>query len=391
MRLRDRSGEIQGIINSKEIKDLPTKESCVTIKGLVKREEQAEKGLEILIKEIIVIERSKELPFEVGRRRELLKLKIDTILDYRPLALRNPVIGGVFRIAALITKGFREFLEKEDFLEVHTSKIISQATEGGSSLFSVQYFDKKAFLTQSPQFYKQMLVGAGYERVYEIGFVYRAEDHDTSRHLNEYVSLDLEMGFIQDEHDIIDLEVSLLKHIWSRLTERQDLLSLFGVKEISFPKEIPRIEYEQALVLLGRKEKDTDFTPEEEKRLSAYGKEKFDSDFLFVTKFPAGIRPFYTMPDKKLGFSRSFDLLYKGIEVTTGSQRIHNPKMLKENMIKFGLNPEEFKFYLEIFNYGMPPHGGLAIGLERLTSALLGLTNIRSASLFPRDRKRLTP
>ncbi len=396
--LRDRSGEVQGVLTKEEEKRIDTgkltKESCVSIKGQVREEKQAPRGYEILIKEIEIINLAQELPFEVGRRRELLNLKLDTLLDYRPLVLRNPSIGGIFRVQREIVKGFRDFLDREDFLEVHTSKIISQATEGGSSLFPVQYFERKAFLAQSPQFYKQMLVGAGYERVYEVGFVYRAEDHETSRHLNEYVSLDLEMGFIKDENDIMDLEVRLLRFIFTRLAEKTDLLSLFNLtpEEVSPEKlrEIPRITYRKAKEILGHKEGE-DLTSEEERRLFQYAKEKFSSEFIFVTKFPAKTRPFYTMPDEDPNLSRSFDLLYKGIEITTGSQRIHSLDLLQENIRRRNLNPDDFKFYLQIFKYGMPPHGGLAIGLERFTCQILNLANIREASFFPRDRKRLTP
>jgi len=394
LRLRDRSGEIQGVVADKDlIKKMEnfTKESCVEIRGIVREEEKAPEGIEILVKEIRLISKAKELPFEVGRRKELLNLKLDTLLDYRPLALRNPGIGAIFRIQAEIVKGFREFLDENDFLEVHTSKIISQATEGGANLFAIQYFEKKAYLTQSPQFYKQMLVGAGYERVYEVGFVYRAEEHETSRHLNEYVSLDLEMGFIEDENDVMDLEVSLIKAILSRLNQKKDLLSHFQIEEIPIPEEIPRIEWVEAKRIVSGDEEEKDLTPEEERKITLWAKEKYDSEFVFITKYPSSLRPFYTMPDKKPGFSRGFDLLYRGLEVTTGSQRIHNPDLLEENIKRFGLNPDDFRFYLEIFDYGMPPHGGLAIGLERLTATLLGLKNIREASLFPRDRKRLTP
>ncbi len=387
--LRDRSGIIQGILENPKGVELQ-KESCVAVKGKVKEEKQAPGGYEILVKELEVISGAVELPFEVGRRWELLNIGLDTILDYRPLSLRNPVIGGIFRVQAEIVRSFREFLRKKDFLEVHTSKIISQATEGGSSLFPIEYFERKAFLAQSPQFYKQMLVGGGYERVYEVGFVYRAEDHSTSRHLNEYLSLDLEMGFIEDENDVIDLEIEFIKYLFSTLKESPHLLSPF---EVVLPeiKEIPRIEYTEAKRIVKAERMDTDLTPEEERLLSQYGKERYGSDFLFITKFPSHLRPFYTMPDEKEGLSRSFDLLYKGLEITTGSQRIHDYHLLIGNMKKFGLAPEDFSFYLEIFKYGMPPHGGLAIGAERLTCQLLGLKNIREASLFPRDRKRLKP
>ncbi len=399
LNLRDRSGLIQGVVSQREIEKNPrlcsslatlSKESCVLVRGVVKEEKQAPQGVEIVIEELDIISKARELPFEIGRRHDLLNLPLNTILDYRALSLRNPFFGGIFRVQMEIIARFREFLSQQGFLEVHTSKIISQATEGGAGLFSVQYFEKKAYLAQSPQFYKQMLVGAGYERVYEVGFVYRAEDHETTRHLNEYLSLDWEMGFIKDENDLMDLETDLLRYIFLSLKKMD--LSLYDI-EIEEIKEIPRIEYSLAceLVRSQGKEQGGDFTPEEERKLCQYARERYGSDFVFITKFPQNLRPFYTMPDERPGISRGFDLLYKGMEITTGSQRIHDYDLLIEKMKEAGLNPEDFKFYLEIFKYGMPPHGGLAIGCERLTASILGLRNIREASFFPRDRKRLTP
>ncbi len=395
--IRDRSGQIQGVCD-KEIENLDKleKASVVKIFGKVKEETQAPKGIEILIEKVEILNLPKAtLPFEYYRDLSLLNLKLDMLLDYRPLSLRNKKIGNIFRIQAGIIKIYREFMEKNDFLEVHTPKIVSSGTEGGSQLFKVEYFDRVAYLAQSPQFYKQMLVGAGFERVYEVGFVYRAEDHETSRHLNEYLSLDLEMGFIEDENDVMDLEVKFLKYLFRYLRKKyQEVLKEYNI-ELEEIREIPRIPfYEGKEILKKEYNKEIlgdDLTPEEERLLCEYSLNKYGTNFVFVTKFPRNIRPFYTMPDNNPTYSRGFDLLYKGMEVTTGSQRIHDYDMLLESIKYFGYNPENFKFYLEIFKYGMPPHGGLAIGAERLTCQILNLKNIREASLFPRDRYRLVP
>ncbi len=395
--LRDRTGLVQTIVLDPkiDISDLE-RESVVTIYGKPKLEKQAPNGVEVEVSKIEIIEKAQvPLPFEVNRATEFTNVKIDTILDHRPFSLRNPQLGSVFRVQAEIVHAFADFLRTEGFLQIHTSKIISAGTEGGTNLFPIQYFEQTAYLAQSPQFYKQMMVGAGYERVFEIGFVYRAEDHATSRHINEYLSLDFEMGFIDSEQDIINLEIRLLQYIFETL--KKNCVEELKLHQVELPtiKTIPQIRFSEAVKILKEKynkqlSSEIDLDPEGERLICDYAKKEFDSDFIYVTHYPAQGRPFYTMPEAD-SLTRGFDLLYKGLEITTGSQRIHNYSMLVENMKKFGLNPEKFDFYLEIFKYGMPPHGGLAIGAERLTQQILNLKNIREASLFPRDRYRLIP
>ncbi len=386
--LRDRRGTVQLIADSSVDLSGVVKEAVVEVEGIPKLEPQAPGGREVKIKSIKVMESPREpIPFEVNRSLKKLNLKLDMLLNHRAFSLRNPEIGRVFRIQAEIIRSFADFMRGEDFLEVHTPKIVASGTEGGTALFPVQYFEKKAYLAQSPQFYKQMLVGAGYERVFEIGFVYRAEDHATSRHLNEYLSLDFEMGFIDSVEDVMRLEERLLRSIFENLKKRcKDELSFYKV-ELPKIEKIPRVRFSEVKEILKGKELRDDLDPEAERLLC----EHLNSDFVFVTHFPASSRPFYTMPSEDPKFTESFDLLYKGMEVTTGSQRIHNYDMLCKNIRKFGMDPREFEFYLEIFKYGMPPHGGLAIGAERLTQKILGLKNIREACLFPRDRFRLIP
>ncbi len=398
--LRDRTGIVQTIITDLKrinVAELE-RESAIEILGKVKQEKQAPEGIEVEVSKINVISQTHTpIPFEVNRTQDMLNLKIDMILDHRPFSLRNPELGSVFKVQAEICRSFAEFMRQNGFLEVHTSKIIAQGTEGGTALFPIQYFEQKAYLAQSPQFYKQMLVGAGYERVFEIGFVYRAEDHATSRHINEYLSLDFEMGFIESYQDVINLEIGFLKFLFDNLNK--NCSRELNIHKITLPeiKEIPQIPLLEAMKIVNKEfnresSRTDDLDPEGEKMICEYVQKKFNSDFVYIINYPATARPFYTMPDlENPGLTKSFDLLYKGLEVTTGSQRIHDYQMLIYNIKKFKMNPEAFDFYLEIFRFGMPPHGGLAIGTERLTQQILNLKNVREACLFPRDRYRLTP
>jgi len=286
-------------------------------------------------------------------------------------------------------------LTKEGFTEIFTPKLVSEGAEGGTEVFKVKYFEREAYLAQSPQFYKQMMVGAGFERVFEIAHVYRAEEHNTNRHLNEYISMDFEMGFIEDETEIMDMEERLLKEILKKVKEEgNEYLEVLEAEMPEIQGEIPRMKLKDALNILekeyNKKNLDGDLDPEGEKLICRYAKEKLNSDFIFLTHYPRRKRPMYTMPCGELE-THSFDLLFRGIEITTGGQRIHNYEELIENIEYKELNPDNYSSYTCIFKYGMPKHGGLAIGLERLTTQLLGLENVREASLIPRDRTRLTP
>lgn len=389
--LRDRSGSIQCVVNTKEIDIKGLKlESVVEIEGQVAKNDRIElqvTGLNILS------EVKLDLPIEINKTE--LEANLDTILNNRVLSLRHEKINSVFKVQACLAQSFGEFLQAEGFTQVFTPKIVAEGAEGGTEVFQLQYFEQKAYLAQSPQFYKQMMVGAGYERIFEVGHVYRAEEHNTNRHLNEYVSLDLEMAFIENEKDVMDLETRLLKYILERLKIHcEKELSLLEAQLPVIDKEIVSIPLPEAIKILqekyGKKDLTNDIDPEGERLISKYVKEKYNSDFLFLTHYPVEKRPMYTMPAEN-GLTHSFDLIFRGLEITTGGQRIHNYEMLKRNMELKGLNPHYFKDYLEVFKYGMPPHGGLAIGLERLTAQLLGFKNIREATLFPRDRDRLTP
>ena len=398
--VRDRTGTAQAVILDPTQHDLShlKRESLVEVTGTVKAEPQAKRGAELLFKEVKVLsEPVAELPFEVNRSKKKLNLKIDSVLDHRAFSLRNSEISAPFKVQAEIVRTFADYLRGLGFTEVHTSKIVSAGTEGGTALFPIKYFEQTAYLAQSPQFYKQMLVGAGFERVFEIGFVYRAEDHATSRHINEYLSLDFEMGFIESYTDVIDVERGFLKQMVENIGKTcADEMALLKA-ELPKTGEFPEIRLKDALAILAKDYKrDTkdmvDLDPEGERQICDYALKTYGSEFVFISRYPRKARPFYTMPDPDDAESTlGFDCLFRGLEVTTGSQRIHDYNMLVESIKRIGGNPDNFEFYLEIFRYAMPPHGGLAIGAERLTQQILNLGNVREASFFPRDRFRLTP
>lgn len=393
--LRDRTSKVQCVVNNEALENLNLRlEFVVEIEGLVKSSKNKLNPFEILVENIEVLNAvEEELPIEINK--ENLEVNLDTMLNNRVLSLRHESKKAIFKVQNLVTEGFREFLTKEGFTEIFTPKIVAEGAEGGTEMFEVKYFENKAYLAQSPQFYKQMLVGAGFERVFEIGAVYRAEEHNTNRHLNEYVSMDFEMGFIKDERDVMEMEENLLKFILKKIKEEgMEYLKILNAELPEIEHHIPALDFNEAISILknqyGKSDLEGDLDPEGEKLIAKYAKEKFGSDFLFLTNYPRRKRPMYTMPNGETG-THSFDLLFRGLEITTGGQRIHNYNLLVENMKYKGLNPENYATYNEIFKIGMPPHGGLAIGLERITSQLLNLSNLREASLFPRDRTRLTP
>ena len=395
IKLRDKSGIVQLVTDKDQIEGLKL-ENAVEVVGKKSENEKAPDGIEIIVDKIKILGKTyyDKLPFEINSFKN--KAALETQLDHRTIALRRPEIRAIFKVQNEIEQAFRDYLRSKNFEQIHTAKIIDSSTEGGSEMFTVNYFDRRSFLAQSPQFYKQMMVGAGFERVYEIGHAYRAELHNTWRHLNEYVSLDVEMGFIKDEFELMDLEEGFLDYLFKHLNKVcKKELEMYKVK---LPDEvkIPRITLDEAhKILLEKYNKKSplgNIDAKGEELICDYVKKEYGTEFVFLTKYPVTKRPMYTMPDDKdKTLTKSFDLIYDGLEITTGGQRIHDYEMLKENIIKFGLNPEDFDFYLETFKYGMPPHGGFAIGLERLTMKILKLSNIREAALIPRDMKRLTP
>jgi len=388
--IRDRSGIAQTVWD-----DPPelTLESVVRISGRVVKNEKAPGGAEVQGKTLRILSKAApDLPVPINQEPD--KLNIDALLDNRMLTLRNPKIRSIFYLQSDILAYFAEYMRSRDFTEIKSSKLIGSGSEGGTGLFEVEYFDRKVYLAQSPQLYKQAMVANGMERVFEIGAAYRAEKHETPRHLNEYISLDIEMGFIETDHDLMDLEVGILSHIFSRIRENNQAILDEWKTDVPSPAEMaaaPRISHDEAKKIISDRlgKRVFDLNPEGERELSTWAMEEAGVEAVFVHSFPRKKRPFYTYPlDRK---TMSFDLIFRGLEITSGGRRINEYDMLVENMKRFGLEPEQMSDYLQVFRYGCPPHGGFAIGLERLTQKILGLANIKEASLFPRDRKRVSP
>lgn len=388
--LRDRSGIMQLVFN--EVPSF-TLESVLEARGTVQRSDKAPGGFELLVDEFRVLAAAvSDIGFPVNQ--DPGKAGLDALLDNRIISLRNPKVLNIFRLQSDIIRFFQDYLRGEDFTEIKTSKLISSGTEGGTGLFEVSYFDSKVFLAQSPQFYKQAMIASGLERVFEVAPAYRAEKHDTPRHLNEYVSLDVEMAYITDEHDLMDLECSILEAVFAGL-RRDDahILEEYGAA-LPAPEAIhttPRISHDQARDIISKRsgKKVFEINPEGERLLCEWAGEEHGIDAVFIHSFPRRKRPFYTYPDGQK--TRSFDLIFRGLEITTGGRRINEYNMMLETLPAFGLTEKGLGGYVDIFKYGCPPHGGFAIGLERLTQKILGLSNVKEASLFPRDRKRVKP
>ncbi len=395
VQLRDKTGIIQLVVDSSMARDLRL-EMCIEAVGEKVINDKAPSGAEIHADSIKITGKAyyDMLPFEINKGR--IKASLETQLDFRTISMRAPRMRAIFKVQQEIEEAFKNYLRENGFSQIHSPKIISSATEGGSEMFTVDFFGRRAFLAQSPQFYKQMMVGAGFERVFEVGHAYRAELHNTWRHLSEYVSMDVEMGFIDGADDLMDLEEGYINYLFSHLKAScKKELELYS---IALPEQvrIPRIPLGEAQGILlerfGKRSPSGNIDAEGEKLFSEYVRETYGSDFVFLTKYPVTKRPMYAMPDfEDPELTQSFDLIYKGLEITTGGQRIHDYEMLRQNIMKFGLEPDNFKFYIDSFKYGMPPHGGFAIGLERLTMKILDLANIRESTLFPRDIKRLEP
>lgn len=370
-------------------------ESAVEVTGVVELEERAPQDFELRLTGIRVLsEPAETMPIAINKWK--MNTSLETRLSLRPVSLRNVRERAKFKIQEGIVRGFREFLSSQGFSEVHTPKIVSRGAEGGANVFKLNYFNKKAELGQSPQFYKQMMVGV-FDRVFEVAPVFRAEKHNTTRHLNEYIGLDFEMGYIDSFEDVMAMETGFLKYTMELLkSEYKKELDMLGI-DLPSISQIPHVRFAEAKQLVSEKynrkiRNPFDLEPEEEVLIGRYFKEEYDSDFVFVTHYPSKKRPFYAMDDPEdTSVTLSFDLLYKGLEITTGGQRIHDYQMILEKMEKRGMDPEDIKDYLMIFKYGMPPHGGLGIGLERLTMRLLDEQNVRETSLFPRDVTRLEP
>ena len=371
-------------------------QSVLALEGIVVSSDQAPGDIEVQAKHIdVLVPASAPPPLDLFR--PTIPAQLPTMLDHAPIALRHPQLRRNFQLSAAALNGFRHKLDNLGFVEITTPKIVASATEGGANVFRLDYFERSAYLAQSPQFYKQIMVGV-FERVYEVGPVFRAEPHDTPRHLNEYVSLDAELGFIDDHSTVMGVLTEVMAGMIEAVRDLAALDRRFHDIEFPVPPvSIPAIRFTEALEMIGRATgedlaDELDLAPAHEQWLGNWVKREHDADFLFVTGFPMAKRPFYTHPDPtRPGYSNSFDLLFRGLEVVTGGQRLHRYDDYLAALAARNLEPEPFNWYLEAFKHGMPPHGGFAIGLERWIARLVGAANVRSTTLFPRDQQRVMP
>ena len=377
--LRDRSGIAQVVVEDAALRGAVPgmlHETVIEVRGTVVANAQAPGGYEVAADGVAVISTpSEEPPFEL--RRPEINAQLPTLLDNAAIALRHPQRRAVAKLAADATRGFRQTLDGMGFTEIFTPKVVASATESGANVFPIDWFGRRAFLAQSPQFYKQTMVGV-FERVYEVAPVFRAEPHDTVRHLAEYVSLDVEMGFINDHRDVM----AVLRDVLAGMVAAIET-------EVVVPTEIPVVDFRAAQQMIGAGD-EPDLAPADERWLGEWAQREHGSDFVFVTGYPMVKRPFYTHPDPaRPDVSNSFDLLFRGLELVTGGQRLHRIDDYERALA--GQDTAPFEGYLQAFRYGMPPHGGFAIGLERFVARLTGAANIREVTLFPRDLNRVTP
>jgi len=403
--LRDRSGIMQVVMvpseldeKSNAILDTLRPEFVLSITGVVNKRgekqinpEMVTGTVEVLAKSFEILAEAETLPYDLNGA----ELKTDTLLDNLPLNLRRDDEKAIFKVQETLIQSFREYCVQKDFTEFQCSKLVASATEGGANFFSLPYFGYKACLAQSPQFYKQMSVGV-FERAFTTGQVYRAEEHDTPRHINEYTSLDFEFAFIKDHHDVMQMTQGVVKFMMDAVAKRNEAdIKVLQATMPSIPEQIPSMKLKEAQQMIKEEygedcTTEPDLEPHQERWVGEYAKKKFNSDFMFITHYPVEKRPMYTYEDEQdPGYTKSFDLIFRGQEMVTGGQRIHNYKKLKANIVKWGMTVEDFEFYLMPFKFGMPPHGGIGMGLERVTMSLLGLNNIKQATYLPRDQVRI--
>ena len=396
--LRTYEGLVQCVLNKTARSYQSLREGMtVEVTGEVRVEDRAPGGYELVVTGIRVLSKPVEdsmMPVPISKWK--LNTSLEAKLEYRPVSLRNIRERAIFKIQEGIARGFREFMFSQHFTEVRTPKIVAGNAEGGANVFKLEYFGKRAFLAQSPQFYKQTMVGV-YDRVFEIAPVFRAEKHNTTRHLNEYTSMDFELGYIDSFYDVMETEQAMLQFTFALL--EKEYAKELKILNITLPdaSKIPMVRFDEAKELVAKKydrkiKNPYDLEPEEEQLIGRYFKEECGSDLVFVTHYPSKKRPFYAMDDPTdPKFTLSFDLLFKGMEITTGGQRIHDYAEIVDKMQKRGMELSDFTNYLMIFKHGMPPHGGAGIGLERLTMKLMDETNVRETTMFPRDVSRLEP
>jgi nondiscriminating aspartyl-tRNA synthetase len=392
--VRDRSGLAQVVVREPEalaaLADVP-EETTVRVTGRVRLTAAAPGGAELVEPVLEALTEPAQAP-PVELWRPTFGAGLPTHLDRAAVTLRHPRHRAAWAVASASLHGFRAALRALDFTEVATPKLVGTATESGATVFTVDYFGRTAYLAQSPQLYKQMLVGV-FERVFEVGPVFRAEPHDTARHLAQYTSLDAELGFVRDHRDVLAvLREALAGMVAAVRAEASDAVALLGITLPEVPEQIPVVHFRDALRLVGADPDEPDLSPAHERGLGEWALAEHGSDFLGVEGYPMAKRPFYTHPqpgDER--WSNSFDLLFRGLELTTGGQRLHRPSDYAAALARTGTDPAALAGYLAAFTHGMPPHGGFAIGLERWVARLTGAENIREVTLFPRDLHRLEP
>jgi nondiscriminating aspartyl-tRNA synthetase len=397
--LRDRTGLVQAVFSTAEqlaaVEGIG-EQTVLQIAGTAHANEQAPGGVELTGPHVVVLSsHAAPAPFDLYRPN--VPATLPTILDHAPVTLRHPRLRAPHTIAAASVAGFRAALDAAGFTEIHTPKIVGSATESGANVFGIDYFGRPAFLAQSPQFFKQMMVGV-FERVYETGPVFRAEPHDTARHLSQYTSLDAELGFIADHHDVMAVLREALAGMAHAVRSRAaEACALWDARLPEVPEQIPEIHFAQAQDLLAEHtgqdpRGEPDLAPAHERWLSRWALRELGSEFLYVTGYPMRKRPFYTHPEPgRPQYSNSFDLLFRGVELVTGGQRLHRYEDYIAALAARGEAVGAHEAYLRAFRHGMPPHGGFAVGLERWVSRLIGVENVRLATLFPRDINRLSP
>ncbi|MEK7509292.1 MAG: aspartate--tRNA(Asn) ligase [Patescibacteria group bacterium] len=400
--IRDRSGTVQGVVLPKSAainvaKDVSI-ESAVALSGIVNKrpEKNVQVGkqngdIELQIEEITVLNPAQTLPFELDA-----EVNLDTLLDNRPLTLRNQHNRDIFTLQAAILEAYRKALQERGFIEFQAPAIVGGDAEGGAAAFKVNYYyDTTAYLATSPQFYKEIMVNA-FERSFTIAKIFRGEKHATPRHLSELTQMDFEMGFIKDHTDVMNVLHDVVTEVIAAVGKKHlDIFERFGVEVPEAPETFPTFTLTEAQDIIrkefAREIEDThDMSPEDERQICEYAKEKRHSDFVFITHYPTKQRAFYSYEEPgEEPFSRSFDLLFRGLEINSGSQRIHDYDQILERLRSRGLDPEKFSYYLQAHKYGIPPHGGCSTGLERFTMKMLDLKNIREATAFPRDMNRI--
>lgn len=402
--VRDISGIIQVVvtkdkIEARQIVDSLNLESVVEISGIAKEEQQAPGGFEVAAEHVRILSLAEpELPIPIVEKGSDEEADQSIRLDWRWLDLRKPKHALVFKVWTLMEAAFREYWISHGYIEIHSPKLIATPSESGSEVFEVKYFERKAYLAQSPQFYKQMAMAAGFEKVFEVGPVFRAEPSFTSRHATEFTGYDMEMSYIASHEDIMAEEEKTIQSVLQKVKDKYgaEIQTLLGREVIVPSLPFPRISMKETKAVLAKlgvpSEKDGDISPEEERKISEYVQEKHRHEFVFITEYPVSVRPFYHMRDERdSSLTKSFDLLWNGLEVTTGAQREHRYDVLVSQAEEKGMKLEPIQFYLNFFKYGCPPHGGFGMGPNRMIMKLLKIENVREASFLYRGVRRLEP